>query len=147
MTGAAEHADISREAVNVYRKKHEDFEALVDEAIEAGTDKLEDEAHRRALTGINEPVIWQGKTSVVIDSNGNKYPLTIKKYSDTLLMFLLNGRRSEKYKHRHAHEHTGKDGGPIELRTFADVAHASTIPLGEPANDQGKRPGKQRKRA
>ena len=99
------------------------------------------------MVGVNEPVIWQGKASVVEDDKGEKHAVTVKKYSDVLLMFLLNGRRPNKYKQRHEHEHTGKGGGPIELRTFADVARVSVIPLGEPANDQGKRPGKQRKRA
>src|SRR5262245_35751476 len=40
-------------------------------------------------------------------------PLTVKKYSDSLLMFLLKAHRPDKFRERQSIEHTGKDGGPI----------------------------------
>lgn len=83
-TGAAEKAGLGRRTVYTWRKEDEDFEREWDAAIEAGTDILEDEAKKRAVEG-----------------------------SDTLLMFLLNGRRPEKYRpktqisgvinHNHSH--------------------------------------------
>ena len=145
ISGAAELADIGRTTIYNQLREKKDFSDEVDKAIEVGTDRLVDEARRRALIGIDEQVIWKGAASVIEDGKGNKRALTVKRYSDVLLMFLLNARRPNKYKQRH--ELTGKDGGPIEIKTFADVARASVIPLGKPANDQGKRPVKQRKRA
>lgn len=36
--------------------------------------------------------------------------------SDTLLIFLLKGRKPHMYRERYNVEHTGKDGGPIETK-------------------------------
>ena len=74
----------------------EAFNRAKDTAIDA----LEEEARRRAVDGIVEPVIRQTKEGEWKVVGG------IRKYSDTLLMFLLNGARPETYKFRH--EHTGK---------------------------------------
>ena len=49
---------------------------------------------------MEEPVYYQGE---VVGQ--------VQRYSDTLLMFLLKGRRPEKFKDRT--ELTGKDGAPI----------------------------------
>lgn len=68
-------------------------------------DVLESEARRRALVGVDEPVYYKGE---VVGK--------VRKYSDTLLMFMLNGRRSDVFRQRH--EHTGKDGGPIHTVTL-----------------------------
>src|SRR5262249_19777084 len=57
------------------------------EAIEAGTDYLEDEARRRATEGTAKPVFYQGQQCGVV-----------QEYSDTLLIFLLKGRRPEKFR-------------------------------------------------
>lgn len=67
-------------------------------ATEEAADALEHEARRRAVEGVEEPVGWfQGQPGGYV-----------KKYSDTLLIFLLKGARPEKYRERY--EHTGKDG-------------------------------------
>ncbi len=84
VSAAAAAISISRNSMYAWRTKDEAFAKAWDEAIEAGTDTLEDEAVRRAKAG-----------------------------SDTLLIFLLNGRRPEKFKHRS--ELTGKNGGPVEI--------------------------------
>jgi hypothetical protein len=67
-------------------------------------------------------------------------PLTVKKYSDSLLMFLLKAHRPDKFRERQSIEHTGKDGGPItyqhdlskltnaELRFLEDVLSRVAIP-------------------
>lgn len=65
------------------------FAQAWDEAVESGTDELEEEARRRAFSGVDEPVFYQG------DECG-----TVRKYSDTLLIFLLKGRRPDKYRER-----------------------------------------------
>lgn len=74
-----------------YRLRHVDS-GFADEwtkALEAGIDALEDEAMRRALEGGEEPVFYQGK---IVGS--------VRKYSDTLLMFMLKARRPERYRDR-----------------------------------------------
>ena len=87
VTLSCELSDISKRAVYDWRAVDSNFAAAWDEAVEAGTEDLESEARRRALIGVEEPVYYQG------DICG-----TVRKYSDTLLIFLLKGRRPDKYR-------------------------------------------------
>lgn len=103
-TQAAAAAKIDRTTPWKYLEGHpglkEEWTAAVAEAIDASMDLLEQEARRRAEEGVLEPVY-----------QGGKKVGTIRRYSDTLLIFLLNGGRPEKYRHRH--ELTGKGGAPL----------------------------------
>lgn len=103
-----------------YRVKEADleFSDAWDAAVEVATDALETEARRRAVSGVLEPVYYQGKKCGAI-----------RKYSDTLLIFLLKGHRPKKY----ADFHRVEGGGApirIEIVKFADV---------EVENREGKR--------
>lgn len=101
---ACEESGTARQRVYEWRAADPAFATAWDEAVEAGTDELEEEARRRAYEGVDEPVFYQGEMCG-----------TIRKYSDTLLIFLLKGRRPDKYRENVRTEHTGKDGGPIRL--------------------------------
>jgi hypothetical protein len=81
---ACEAARIARYTYYEWREQHPDFAKDCDDAIEQGTDVLEDIARKRAE-----------------DS------------SDTLLIFLLKARRSEKYRDTTRLEHTGAGGAPL----------------------------------
>lgn len=81
------------------------FKFAHQEAVEA----LELEARRRAIEGVEEPTGWyKGEPGGFV-----------KRYSDTLLIFLLKGALPDKYKDRH--EHTGKNGGPIEVQSTVTI--------------------------
>lgn len=75
----------------VYRRRviDEDFKKRYDDAYEQGVQRLEDEAVRRAMTGIDEPVFYKGEEIA-----------KITRYSDQLLIFLLKGNRPDKFKER-----------------------------------------------
>ena len=81
------------------RRRSEDFAAQWDDALEEGTDLLDAEARRRAVTGIDKPVFYKGK---VVGS--------ITTYSDRLLMFLLR-----------AHDPKFRDGGKVKQPGATDV--------------------------
>lgn len=66
-------------------------------AGEQAADRLEREAWRRAVNGVERPVYYQGEQCGVV-----------REYSDTLLIFLLKGFRPEKYQERSRMEHTGQ---------------------------------------
>ena len=100
VTLAAQHAGQSRNQVHDVRQRSKRFAAQWDNALEEATDLLEAEAHRRALTGIDEPVFYKGK---VVGST--------KKYSGPLLMFLLEAHRPQKF----------RDGGKVEQPGATDV--------------------------
>lgn len=110
------------------------------EALSAGVDLLEHEAHRRAFRGVREDVVFASGPSYLYetDENGNTvyvtdpgtgaklpkhqldangHPKVRQKitYSDGLTSLLLKAHRPEKYRDNTALELTGKNGGPVEL--------------------------------
>jgi len=101
-------AGISRTAAYAWRTKDEDFATAWDDTVEASTEALEQEIYRRAHQGVDKPVFYQGAECG-----------TVREYSDTLAMFILKGRRPEKYRERT--EITGKDGGPIRITKAEDL--------------------------
>lgn len=84
---SAERIGVGRQTVYDWKAQHSDFSDLWDEALESSTEDLEEEAKRRAYAGTEEPVFYQGEVCG-----------TIKKYSDTLLIFLLKAHRPAKYR-------------------------------------------------
>ena len=81
----------------VYQRRADDvaFAAAWESALEEAADLLEAEARRRAHDGWEEPVFGsQGA------GQGSGQIGTVRKYSDTLLIFLLKGARPEKYRER-----------------------------------------------
>lgn len=66
------------------------FQAGLRIATEMAAEILEEEAHRRAVEGVERPVGWfKGRPGGYV-----------REYSDVLLMFLLKGARPDKYKDR-----------------------------------------------
>lgn len=111
LTQAAELAGIDR--VTVWRRRQDDadFSAACDRAIDMAADKLEAEARRRAVDGVEEPV-YQGGQLIG----------TRTVYSDSLLALLLKGRRKKVFAERV--EQTGADGGPVQ----SSVVIATGVP-------------------
>ena len=116
VSASAEAAGTSRRNAYKARYSSEAFAAKWDEAIAQATDKLELEARRRAVSGVDEPIYYKGQLVT-----------TIKKYSDNLLITLLKAHRPEKFRERF--EHTGPDGGP--LRIDSTVHHPDPEVLAE----------------
>jgi len=92
---ACEAAGIGRTTAYEWREADEEFRRRWNKAAEIGAEALEDEAVRRAHEGWEDPVFYQGTQCA-----------TVRKYSDTLLIFLLKGRKPERYRERI--EHSGK---------------------------------------
>lgn len=89
VTGAAAASRV--DIRTLYRDREGDaaLKASWDAAVEQGTDALEDEALRRASQGVDKPIFYKGELVT-----------TVREYSDTLAIFLLKGRRPEKFKDR-----------------------------------------------
>ena len=60
-TKACEDAGIGKPTAYRWRRDDSEFEAAWDDARESGTDRLEDEAYRRAHDGIEKPIVYQGQ--------------------------------------------------------------------------------------
>jgi hypothetical protein len=96
VTAAAEAAGVSRACAYLTRQNDDAFAKAWEEAEEVAADRLEAEAWRRGVEGIEEPVISLGK--VVQGADGE--PLIIRRYSDAVLLALLRAHRPEKYRER-----------------------------------------------
>ena len=136
---------ISRDTAYRWRKAHLDFALAWDEAKAISITVLEDEAIRRGHAGYEEPLTHQGQFTPLVDYDaidpltGDKYipalaPVkrnpdgspqfaTVKKYSDTLLIFTLKAH-DPKYRDKQNIELTGKDGGAVQ---FNDTEKATRI--------------------
>ena len=97
LAALAETGNISRaaNAAGIERKTHyrwlsdSEYAKSAEDSMEQAADKLEEEARRRAHDGVDEPVWFQGMQCG-----------TVRKYSDTLLIFLLKGAKPDKYRER-----------------------------------------------
>jgi hypothetical protein len=90
ITRAAEAAGVARRQHYNWLDNDSTYLKRFEECIDQAADNLEAEARRRAVEGVAEPVFYKGK------------PIgAVRKYSDTLLIFLLKGARPDKYRERH----------------------------------------------
>ena len=84
VTHSAKAAGVSKTAVHISRRRDEKFAQAWERALDSATDRLENEAVRRAVDGVDEPVY-----------QGGKQVGSITRYSDTLLIFLLKANRDK----------------------------------------------------
>lgn len=102
-------ANIPRSSFDSWKSTDPWFEGMCWQALEEAKDRIEAEAHRRAVDGYDELVIYQGMPTEIEDPHtGQKRLLTVRKYSDALLQTLLKGARPDKYRENHKIEHTGQ---------------------------------------
>ncbi len=133
---ACEAASIHRDTVNDWLTRYPAFKQAYEEmALPDANDRIEEEIHRRAVEGVDEPLVSNGMlvyefvpvlkpdgTPVLDDKGKPKYErgkqITKRVYSDALLLALAK-RRIPAYSDKGKLEVTGKDGGPVE---YADVS-------------------------
>lgn len=96
---AARKCRVSRSSAYKHREADEEFARAWQDAEAAGTEVMEEEAHRRAVDGTLKPVYQQGQKVG-----------TIREYSDTLLIFLLKGRKPGTYRDNATVKHEGEVG-------------------------------------
>jgi hypothetical protein len=86
---ACEVAGVSRATAYRTRADNQTFARQWDEAIEAACDRLEQEAWRRGVAGVERPVTVAGEKEMV------------REYSDRMLEMLLKAHRPEKFRERY----------------------------------------------
>jgi len=89
VAGAAMDAHLDRGKLEQARDTDRAFAAEWKAAERAAAFRLEHEAWRRAIDGVPEPLISEGK--IVRDDDGQ--PLSVRRYSDALLIELLRMAR------------------------------------------------------
>lgn len=107
-------AGVSRGSYSYWCNSDPWFEEMVWNAHEEARDRIEAEAIRRAVDGYDEPVIYQGVPTTVVDKEtGLERMLTIRKFSDNLMQTLLKGARPEKYRDNFKVEVNGGGGQAV----------------------------------
>ena len=101
---AALAAGYPRSSVYEWRDKDQAFRKSWEAAWHVGVDALEEEALRRGVEGVLEPVWHKGEVV------GHA-----RKYSDVLLMFMLKGRRPETFRDNASVQHSGHAGAPLDF--------------------------------
>jgi hypothetical protein len=136
LSALAETANVSAAALQVginrqylYHLRDNDlvFQGRWEAAVKLGTAALEDEAARRAKDGWDEPVFYQGEQCGLV-----------RKFSDTLLIFLLKAR-DPKYRERLAL--STPPGEPLQFQhvdalTDAELALIASRGRATPAEPQ-----------
>jgi hypothetical protein len=107
---AAEEAGIQRRTHYDWLAADPEYKARFEASDVIATKALEDEAARRALHGVEEPVWHQGMQCG-----------SVLKYSDRLMEFLLKGRDPAKYGDRFKAEHSGPGGGAIQTNATLQI--------------------------
>jgi uncharacterized NAD(P)/FAD-binding protein YdhS len=93
---AAQVCGISRRLAFEYKKEDPEFRSRWEKSVEVALDAVLEEAYRRAVIGVDEPVVYQGQLAMTKDaSTGEERPLTVKRHSDRLLEVMLKFRYGE----------------------------------------------------
>jgi len=126
---AAREAGASRSRAYQLKAEDPDFAAEWALALETATDELDAEARRRAVEGVEVPHFHQGKVTG-----------TVRKYSDTLLMFLLRAHRPELYRERAGLTSSGQDKDDETAEDYAGARDAlaerfASLDPGDDADD------------
>lgn len=117
VTHAAGRTGFHRRRFYEVRDADEAFAEQWAQAWQAGLEALVDEARRRAVDGVEEPVFQKGELVG-----------TVRRYSDNLLMFLIK-QRDPAFRDKHRVELTGAEGAPIQLEGRAVVGIADVVQL------------------
>jgi hypothetical protein len=137
---AAAAAGIDRSLHYIWLQEDPAYPERFAVAWEQAMDTLESEAARRAFEGVAEPVFHAGKRvlDMAVDEKGQikrnadgkpiAVPAAIRKYSDPLLMFMLNGNRSGKYRYRTDARFVDEKGKDRKLDLDAVSAYVNSVP-------------------
>ena len=115
-TKAARAAGITRVRAYQVRDEDPDFAARWDAAWAEGTETMEDDGHRRATEGVTrEKGVYHRGLLVGTE--------VVTEYSDTLLMFMLKGRKPDTYRETLKHQVGGDptNDTPILVREYRGV--------------------------
>lgn len=115
VTEACKRTGLARSTVYRQRQADEEFALAWADIEERTTEAMEAEARRRGMEGYEQPVFHQG------EEVGR-----IRKYSDTLLIFMLKARKPDVYRDINV-RHTGKvdvGGAGMDKRITAAVEEA-----------------------
>jgi hypothetical protein len=110
-------SSVPRRTAYQWRSDVPEFAAAWEEALDEAADRMEREAFRRAVEGVEKPVFGSMGQGLGSGEVGR-----VREYSDTLLIFLLKAAKPEKYRERSEARMSGEGGGAITIRVVRDDA-------------------------
>jgi hypothetical protein len=114
-------AGIDRSMVYRWQEHDTEFGLKFRQASEDANDVIRAELFRRAIQGVEKPVVSMGKAVYVETEDGRKRPLMERVYSDNLLSLLAKARMPE-FRERQRVEMSGPDGEPIQMQQQMDLS-------------------------
>lgn len=115
---AARMCGITRTTVYNWAQRYPEFAERLEDAKLHAADLMEAEAHRRAFSGYDEE----------LHHRGLKTGDTVKKYSDTLAIFLLKANNPDKFRERVDHNVTVHHDQELVERLARGRGHALPAP-------------------
>ena len=115
-SAACQASHLTRRFINRMRENDPVFARDYNEAMEEAADLLEAEAWRRALEGVPQLLVKAGQP--VLDADGTA--ITVRRYSDPLLVMLLRGCKPDKFQRRIGSAAVTLDPGAIIKEIAAD---------------------------
>ena len=112
VSAAAAAAGLSRVTFYEWRNADADFAAAWDAALETAIDAMELEARRRAVEGVQKPIVGR------IGKDQDGIITYVTEYSDQLMTLLLKAHRPDKYRERQDIHHSGELG----IKGYAHVS-------------------------
>ena len=117
---SAKKANVHRTTIYQWLEHDEDFSMEYKQAELDACDVIRAELFRRAVQGVEEPVVSAGR--LVRNPDGSV--LTVKKYSDALMSSLAKARLPE-FREKQTVEVTGKDEGSVKVQRTVDYSQLS----------------------
>lgn len=125
---ACKASNVNRGIINSWLASDPNFRDRYDDAEAEASDLTELEVRRRGQEGFDEPVIFQGVPSMTVDpQTGEEKMLTIRRYSDSLLLALMKARRPDKFRENSKITHDGNQGVLIVPGTPDPTAWAEAV--------------------
>lgn len=112
---ACQSAGIDRSTVYRWKEVDDTFLVQFNLASEDANDRIRAELFRRAVQGVEKPVVSMGKVVYTTDEKNKPKPLMERVYSDSLLALLAKARMPE-FREKQQMELSGPDGGPIQVQ-------------------------------
>lgn len=146
---ACKAVGISRMTAYEWRQDIPEFREAWAKALKVAQLVLEDEAMRRAVEGVDEPLVHKGQFTyrrdyaaidpetgervhplaapVLLGEDGSPIPETVKKYSDTMLIFTLKAADPAKYRDNSHVTLAGDADNPLSINDGTAATRLATL--------------------
>ena len=123
VSAACRVARVSRNHAYRTRNAVPEFARAWLEALELARDFIQRQAHQLATTGLP---VHKRRVRQKFDAEGKVIERIEEEYDDversaTMMIFWLKAWYPDRYRWSERHEHTGRDGGPVEVLALSEI--------------------------